>query len=315
MKGSLAAPALTRADYYGYGYQVPVETWPSGDPVAVSIALHLEEGAQRSPKYGDEIMEPENEAAYIVPRGASDLVAESFYEYGEHAGVRRLLSLLAAHGAPLTVIAAGRALEHNVGVARLLRDSDCEIVGQGMRYLSPEGFAVDDLRTDVRATVAVAASRTGKEVRGWYCRPPVPAHIHEIVAESGMLYDSCSVADDVPYYVPTRHGPLLVVPCSPEGDDIGYWRNRYFTSRDFADPIIHALTTLRSEASRGGARMFTLQLRPRISGRPGRLEGVRRVLEFLGTDPGFWLARRIDIAEHWVRTSPAGAVGDGGGSS
>jgi allantoinase len=287
-------------DLRGYGgAATPLARWGDGSAVALNVLLHLEEGAERSPRYGDSTMEEDNEAYYRVPPGAREIVAESFYDYGGTAGLRQLRSLISSYRFPLTVSVAGRALQAHPATAEWLAACEHEVAGQGMRFAAPSSGS--DLRSDIAETIAMIQGATGKTVRGWYCRPPVPEWIHDEVARAAFSYDSCSVADDVPYHVGTETGPLLVLPCSLEGDDLGYWRNRYRVGSDFADAAIAALRELTAEARRHqAARMFTIQLRPRISGRPGRLAGLRAVFDYVSASPAISCRRRIDIAENWT---------------
>ena len=38
-------------------------------------------------------------------------------------------------------------------------------------------------------------------------------------------------------------------------------------------------------------------------GRPGRIRALDRILEAIGAKGGAWIARRRDIAEHWLARS------------
>jgi allantoinase len=296
----LASAEYGERDYWGYGRSAPVASWPSGDSVAISVVVHVEEGAEFSPLWGDETTEPENEAAYEIPSGERELAAESFYEYGSRRGIWKLLTVLEEYQIPLTIFAAGQALQNNQELSAGLRYTDHEIVGQGMRFSSQRGQDVAIICADIRATTETVADLTGKEVVGWYSRPPVPTQMRVAIAQTdSLLYDNSSAGDDIPYRAHTTGGSVLVVPCSPEGDDLGYWRHQFFTPSDYSEPIIEALRVLRSESDQG-ARMFSIQLRPRITGRPGRIDGLKRVLDFVTQNSGFWLARRVDIARHWL---------------
>lgn len=45
--------------------------------------------------------------------------------------------------------------------------------------------------------------------------------------------------------------------------------------------------------------MMSVGLHPRLSGRPGRIAGIDRFLEYVHTKGDVWFARRMDIAHHW----------------
>ena len=50
--------------------------------------------------------------------------------------------------------------------------------------------------------------------------------------------------------------------------------------------------------------MMSIGLHCRLIGRPGRVQALRRFLEYAAGHDGVWFARRIDIAEHWAKTHP-----------
>jgi allantoinase len=69
-------------------------------------------------------------------------------------------------------------------------------------------------------------------------------------------------------------------------------------AEDFARYCIDAFDTLWREADRHPA-MMSVGLHPRLIGRPGRIAGLERFLEHVRTAGRAWLARRMDIAQHW----------------
>ena len=59
-----------------------------------------------------------------------------------------------------------------------------------------------------------------------------------------------------------------------------------------------------------GGRMMSVGLHGRIAGKPGRARALARFLDHVtasGPDgrPRAWIARRIDIARHWMEHFPA----------
>ena len=52
--------------------------------------------------------------------------------------------------------------------------------------------------------------------------------------------------------------------------------------------------------------MLSVGLHCRLVGRPARLAALERFLDHVQAHEGVWIARRIDIAEHWRRVHPAG---------
>ena len=51
--------------------------------------------------------------------------------------------------------------------------------------------------------------------------------------------------------------------------------------------------------------MMSVGLHCRLAGRPGRAAAVARFLDYVVAHDNVWVARRIDIADHWRAQHPA----------
>ena len=59
---------------------------------------------------------------------------------------------------------------------------------------------------------------------GWYCRyGPCTRTRRLLVEEGGFLYDSDSYNDEVPYFTEVEGQRHLVVPYTPDANDITFW--------------------------------------------------------------------------------------------
>ena len=50
--------------------------------------------------------------------------------------------------------------------------------------------------------------------------------------------------------------------------------------------------------------MFSIGLHCRLIGRPGKIAGLKRFLDYAASHTNVWFPRRIDIATHWAKTHP-----------
>ncbi len=50
--------------------------------------------------------------------------------------------------------------------------------------------------------------------------------------------------------------------------------------------------------------MMSVGMHMRIIGHPGRAAGLWRLLDYMQQRKGVWITRRVDIANHWVKTHP-----------
>jgi allantoinase len=51
--------------------------------------------------------------------------------------------------------------------------------------------------------------------------------------------------------------------------------------------------------------MMSIGLHTRIIGRAGRIKGLETALKYMQQKGKVWIARREDIARHWLATVPA----------
>jgi len=82
-------------DLIGYGKDYPKIKWPKNARIAVSIAVHFEEGAESTLLNGDRVVEDGTEAIFVdrvaqAEGGRRDERTESMYEYGPSCGFWRL---------------------------------------------------------------------------------------------------------------------------------------------------------------------------------------------------------------------------------
>jgi len=50
--------------------------------------------------------------------------------------------------------------------------------------------------------------------------------------------------------------------------------------------------------------MMSVGLHCRLAGRPGRTAALERFIDYALAHERVWVARRIDVARHWIATHP-----------
>ena len=294
-------------DLRGHGRRRPGAAWPGGARVAVSVVLNVEEGGERSPLDGDDTHETYlHDLAGAEPRpGLRHTGVESLFDYGARAGVWRLLRTFEERGLPLTVFAVGRAIERQPELGPELARLGHEVAGHGWRWVDHRDMPEDEERDGIRRTVAAIEAATGRRPAGWYTGRVSVATRRLLVEEGGFRYDSDSYADDLPFWVRVGGRPHLVVPYSLVTNDMRLVAGGGAGSGDDLFGLLRdAFDVLWAEGATAPA-MMSVGLHPRISGHPARAAGVARFLDHVAACGGAWVCRRIDIADHWIRTFPA----------
>jgi len=291
-------------DLLGYAGAPPDPHWPGGARVAVSIVVNFEEGAELSISDGD----PENEAVYEIEQrlaGRPDPAIDSHFEYGSRAGWWRIMEVLGQHGAPATVSSSGRAVERLPLLAQDAVRRGHEVSAHGWRWEGHADLDEAEERDRIARTVAAIKAVTGSRPVGWHTRSPGSVNTRRLlVEEGGFLYDSDAYNDDLPYTLGSGERRHVVLPYSFDTNDMQFQNaNRFRGAADFADYVLEAFDWLYREGA-SAPKMMSVGLHLRIIGRPGRIGALERILAAMRARSGVWIARRDDIARHWLALDP-----------
>jgi putative urate catabolism protein len=293
---------MTR-DLVGYGAQPPQAMWPGGAKVAVQFVINYEEGAENSVLNGDDLSEGFlSDMVGAARHPARAMAMESLYEYGSRAGFWRLHRLFAERGVPVTVFGVTVAMAANPGAVEAMLTAGWEVASHGWRWIDYQTVPEAVEREHIARAIAVHTQLTGSRPLGWYQGRTSPQTAALVVEEGGFVYDADSYADDVPYW-DHRHGrPQLIVPYSLDANDMKFVALNGFTEGEqFFRYLRDTFEQLREE----GGRMMSVGLHGRIAGRPGRARAVARFVDHVLASGDAWIARRIDIARHWIAEHPA----------
>jgi putative urate catabolism protein len=290
-------------DLAGYGRTPPDPHWPGGARVAVQFVINYEEGAENTVLNGDAGSEAflSDMVGAGAQIGARAMAMESLYEYGSRAGFWRLHRLFQSRKAPVTVFGVAKAMEMNPEAVEAMLEADWEIASHGLRWIDYQNIAADVEREHIAEAVALHTRLTGSRPLGFYQGRTSPNTARLVAEEGGFVYDADSYADDLPYYDRQHGRAQLVTPYSLDTNDMKFVAFNGFTNGDqFFTYLRDAFDTLYAE----GGRMMSIGLHARIAGRPARIGAVARFLDHLLTHDA-WIARRIDIARHWLKVHPA----------
>jgi putative urate catabolism protein len=293
-------------DFKGYGAHPPDPRWPGRARIAVQFVLNYEEGAERSIAHGDAASE--HFLSDIIGAqpisGMRHMSIESLYEYGSRAGFWRILRLFAGYRLPLTVFGVAQAMALNPEAVAAMADEGWEIASHGFRWIDYQHVPEEVERAHIRKAVALHAELTGARPLGWYQGRTSPNTARLVAEEGGFVYDADSYADDLPYY-DDRHGrPQLITPYSLDVNDMRFTAAQGFNSGDqFFAYLRDTFDALYAEGAEH-PKMMSVGLHCRVVGKPGRLIALQRFLDHLGAHDRVWVARRIDIARHWLTTHP-----------
>jgi len=293
-------------DMVGYGGRPPRADWPGDARVAVQFVLNYEEGAENNVLHGDAAAETflSDMVGAQAVHGQRNMAMESLYEYGSRAGFWRLHDLFAQRRAPLTVFGVAMAMARNPQAVEAMVTAGWEIASHGYRWIDYQNVPLEIEREHIAKAIELHASVTGERPLGWYQGRTSPNTARLVVEEGGFVYDADSYADDLPYYDHRYGRPQLIVPYTLEANDMKFAALNGFTTGDqFFAYLKDAFDILYTEGL-AAPKMMSVGLHCRIAGRPARAAAVARFLDYIQAHDRVWIARRIDIARHWLGVHP-----------
>ena len=123
-------------------------------------------------------------------------------------------------------------------------------------------------------------------------------------------------SDDLPFWLNVGKSdltlvPHLVVPYTLDCRDMRFSLLQGFNHGDEFFEYLH--DAFDRHFAKGGGQtpegdrlpsMMSVGMHCRLLGRPGRMRGLQRFLDHVQAHDRVWVARRIDIAEHWRAQHP-----------
>jgi len=215
-------------------------------------------------------------------RYAENAGVMSHQAYGPLVGVPRILDLLQEYGLPATFFVPGVTAERYPDAVEQILAAGHEVGHHSYAHVSP--FDQDEAaeRSDFERALESLA-RFGVEPKGFRCPSWEPTwRTPALVAEYGLAYDSSLMDADAPYLLETSSGDVVELPVHWALDD---WEQYAYLPRPpFKSPIespqkVLDLWISELDAMRRYGCLFVLTCHPFLSGRPHRVEVLRRLIE------------------------------------
>ncbi len=165
----------------------------------------------------------------------------------------------------------------------------------------------DEARLIAESTDGIAR-HIGIRPKGWLgpylAQTPVTL---DLLKEAGYDYVMDWPADDQPFWMRTRSGPLLSVPYSIELNDSPAMVFRQHSARDFEDMIVDQFDEMLHQSAKWPL-VFTVVIHPFVIGQPFRLRALRRAMQrILAKREQLWITTPGEIARYCA-SLPAGII-------
>lgn len=290
----------------GYGATPPDAQWPGGARIAISLVLNYEEGGENSILHGDAASEAFlSDIAGAAPwPGQRHWNMESLYDYGARAGFWRLHRLFTGRGLPVTIYGVATALARNPEQVAAMQSAGWEIASHGLKWVDHRDMPEDQERAAITEAIRLHTEVTGARPTGWYTGR-CSVNTVRLTAEQGFDWISDTYDDDLPWWLEVGARDQLVIPYTLEANDMRFaTAPGYIEGEQFFQYLKDSFDVLYAEGAAGAAKMFSIGLHCRLIGRPGKIAGLQRFLDYAQSHEGVWFPRRLDIARHWAATHP-----------
>jgi allantoinase len=294
---------LAHHDRYEYSpiIERPDFDWPDGKRLAFYLALnveHFEFGGSlgHTPTALGPPPDPRNYA---------------WRDYGLRVGIWRIFDLAQELGLPLCHLINSSVSERYPQIVARISERGDEVVGHG-RTNSERQADLDEAGEAelIREATDTLARIHGAPPAGWMGPWISESSVTpDLLKEAGYRYLLDWPADDQPFWMRTRSGPLLSVPYPIEINDSPTMLSRMQSATDFGQMIVDQFETM-LEFSKHRPLVCGVSLHTFVVGQPFRFAQLRKALEYIVQHPArerVWFTRPGDIAAH-AGSLPAGII-------
>ena len=286
----------------GYGSNEIKVNWPNNARLALQIVLNYEEGAENSVLHGDKYSETFlSEIIGAKPIKGRHINMESFYEYGSRRGFWRLHKLFAEKKIPVTIFGVAMALERNPEVCKAIINGNYEVASHGWRWIDYQNVKKSVEKKHMQLSIKTIKKIFGSRPLGWYTGRCSPNTRDLVFEEGGFLYDSDSYSDDLPYWEYRKNKKQLIIPYTLDNNDMRFATNQGFNSGDQFYTYLKDSFDALYEEGKTNPKMMSVGLHCRLIGRPGRIQSLKKFLDYVLKHKDIWICKRIDIAKHWIK--------------
>ncbi|MEX0405914.1 polysaccharide deacetylase family protein [Aquibium sp. LZ166] len=291
---------LSHHDRYAYEpiTERPDFSWPGGKRLAVAICNNIEVFSFLSGLGSDS-------ASVTAPQTTRNY---AWRDYGNRVGQWYLFDLLDEYGMPAAHNVNALLFETCPQIAERIIARGDEFVGHGRTNAERQDvLPEDEERQLIAEATEMMKARTGIQPAGWLgpylTQTPVTL---DLLKEAGYDYVLDWPADDQPFWMRTRAGPILSVPYSIEVNDSPTMVFRQEGASSFERTMIDQFDEMLLQ-SRKWPLVYTIVLHPFVIGQPFRLRALRRALEHIAASrDDVWITTPGQIARHFATVRPSG---------
>ena len=274
--------------------------WPNGTRLAFSLYNNIEHFGYRKGLGAD--------SAAPAP-AAQNQRNWAWRDYGNRAGIWYYFDMLDDYELPASHNVNSMALDVYPSIAQRMVARGDEFVGHGRTNSERQDilWEEDEARLIEEATAAIA-KHAGSRPKGWLGPFLAQSTVTlDLLKEAGYEYCMDWPADDQPFWMRTRSGPILSVPYPVEINDVPAMISRHEPHRAFEEMIIDQFDEM-LRLSEKYPLVMGVTCHPFVIAQPFRLASLRRALDhILKHRDQIWVTTPGEIAKHCA-SLPKGTI-------
>jgi peptidoglycan/xylan/chitin deacetylase (PgdA/CDA1 family) len=274
----------------------PQFVWPDGKRLAVCICNNIEIFSFLSGLGSDS-------ASTSAPQTTRNF---AWRDYGNRVGQWYLFDLLDELGFPASHNFNSLLFDECPQIVERIKARGDEFIAHGRTNAERQDVYPEEGERELIAETTSAFRRNGVQPTGWMgpylAQTPVTL---DLLKEAGYRYMLDWPADDQPFWMKTRSGPLLSVPYSIELNDSPAIVFRQEAAANFERMMIDQFDEMLLQSQKWSL-VYTLVIHPFIIGQPFRLRALRRALNHIAKMRGdLWITTPGGVAAHYEKVVPA----------
>jgi peptidoglycan/xylan/chitin deacetylase (PgdA/CDA1 family) len=279
-------PLVRRKDYH----------WPDGKRLAVCFCNNIEVFAFGAGMGSDS-------AIIGAAQGTRNY---AWRDYGNRVGQWYLFDLLDEMEVPASHNVNSQVFEDCPDIAARIEERGDEVVGHGRTNAERQGelWEEDEARLIAECT-EVLRRHTGRQPQGWLGPWLSQSAVTlDLLKEAGYSYVMDWPADDQPFWMRTRSGPLLAVPYAIEINDSSALVFRQHSARQFEEMMIDQFDEMLLQSGKWPL-VLSFPMHPFLLGQPYRLRALRRAMQhILARRDALWVTTPGEIARYCTGLPP-----------
>jgi peptidoglycan/xylan/chitin deacetylase (PgdA/CDA1 family) len=251
--------------------------WPDTKKVAVTLTFDFQGGEDVRP----------------LPNGKMDNEKYTQCEYGPNTAIWRILRILEEEKTQATFLTCGAIAERYPDAIKAIVAGGHEVAGHGYHHEIARDLTKAEETEVMRKTTAMIRDRAGQAPIGWRSCTQSPNSV-ELLMEHGYLWNSNSFSHDLPFLWEAGGKVLVELPRQPFGDG-----RTYFNDHGNPEGTLLVWKAMFDEFHRESEVHPTycpFQFHPYISGRPGRANTLRLMIQHMKKADCVWFTTGSELA-------------------